>query len=97
MTMMICSVYEAQRRAQTYLFVERRVALSRVPVALRELIGDRPRHVMDIPLRSGMRLARIDAETLHKILAEQGYYLQLPPPDDAEVAALKRRQHEAQA
>ncbi len=95
MTLMICSVYEAQRRAQTYLFVERREALSRVPDALRELIGERPRHVMDIPLRSGMQLARIDADTLRQTLREQGYYLQLPPQDEAEVVALKRRQREA--
>ncbi len=93
-SLLICSVYESRRRPQTYLYVIKQEALQRVPQALLDLMGPQPRHVMDLPLRSERQLARVDAAHLRQVLLEQGYYLQMPPADDPEVAQLKQRQRE---
>jgi uncharacterized protein YcgL (UPF0745 family) len=79
--MKICSVYLSTRKDEMYLYVDKRDQLNKVPDALREMFGT-PKLVMDIPLTSDRKLARVDTEKVLAGIEDQGYYLQMPPPKD---------------
>jgi uncharacterized protein YcgL (UPF0745 family) len=76
---MICSVYKSSRKAETYLFVEKRDDFSAVPEALMQMFGA-PKLVMLVPLSKRSHLALADIDKVKAELKEKGYYLQLPPP-----------------
>ncbi len=88
---MICAVYKSRKKTGAYLFVERRDDFSRVPAALRELLGP-PQFLMLLRLDTGRPLAFSDTATLMAALKAQGFYLQLPPPEENLLDAHKRRQ-----
>lgn len=77
----LCSVYKSPRKNEMYLYVNKQEALTRVPEALLAAFGV-PKHVFDLVLTPERRLAR---EDIHKVLAhleQQGFHLQMPPPED---------------
>ena len=76
---MICSVYKSSRKAETYLFVEKRDDFSAVPEALMQMFGT-PQLVMLVPLSKRSHLALADIDKVKVDLKDKGYYLQLPPP-----------------
>ncbi|MEJ2343985.1 MAG: YcgL domain-containing protein [Gammaproteobacteria bacterium] len=73
-----CVVYRSTRKADTYLYIDREDDFTRVPEPLRVMLGALER-VMTLELAPGRRLARADVETVRRRLAEDGYYLQVPP------------------
>lgn len=77
-----CAVYRASKRSDTYLFVSHGDELDRVPAGLLQLLG-RLDFVMNLTLHAGHRLAQSDPVVVMRHLAEQGYYLQLPPQGPA--------------
>ena len=79
--MKICSVYLSPKKDEMYLYVDKRDQLSKVPEALLEMFGT-PKHVMDIPLKTERKLARVEAEKVLSELDDKGYFLQMPPPKD---------------
>lgn len=78
---MKCVIYKGRRRADTYLYIEREDDFSRVPEALLGMLG-RLERVMELELTPGRALAQADPEQVRRLLREQGYYLQMPPPQD---------------
>ncbi|QKT04556.1 YcgL domain-containing protein [Ectothiorhodospiraceae bacterium 2226] len=76
---MDCVVYKSVRREEYYLFVPADEGLERVPAPLKEHLGELAR-VMDLSLTPERRLARQDAGRVMAALAQDGYYLQTPPP-----------------
>ncbi|PSJ47903.1 hypothetical protein C7H85_03600 [Zobellella endophytica] len=78
---MLCVVYKSPKKAETYLFVERRDDFSRVPKPLMATFGT-PQLVMMANLATKTRLALSDIDKVREALLTQGYYLQLPPPPD---------------
>ncbi|GAA3530156.1 YcgL domain-containing protein [Zobellella aerophila] len=78
---MLCVVYKSPKKAETYLFVERRDDFSRVPAPLLATFGT-PQLVMLINLATKTRLALADLNKVTLSLRTQGYYLQLPPPPE---------------
>jgi len=78
---MFCVIYRSTQRDQTYLYVEKKDDFSRVPEALLKSFG-KPQLVMLIPLDGRKQLSNADLEKVKSALAEQGYYLQLPPPQE---------------
>ena len=76
---MFCSIYRSSKRDQTYLYVEKKDDFSRVPEELMKSFGQ-PQFSMMLPLDGRKKLANADVENVKQALAEQGYYLQLPPP-----------------
>ena len=64
-----CAVYRASKRSDTYLFVSSGDELDRVPAGLLQLLGR-----LDFATE-----AESDPDVVMHHLAEQGYYLQLPP------------------
>lgn len=78
---MLSSIYKSPRKNETYLFVEKAGDFSRVPESLLETFGQ-PQLVMTLALSERKQLAGADVEKVIKDLQEQGYYLQLPTPDE---------------
>ncbi|AUU85909.1 MULTISPECIES: YcgL domain-containing protein [Leclercia] len=78
---MFCVIYRSTQRDQTYLYVEKKDDFSRVPEALMKSFG-KPQLVMLMPLDGRKQLKNADLEKVKSALAEQGYYLQLPPPQE---------------
>ncbi|WP_116473227.1 YcgL domain-containing protein [Zobellella maritima] len=78
---MLCVVYKSPKKAETYLFVERRDDFSRVPAPLLATFGT-PQLVMLINLATKTQLALADLSKVTTSLRTQGYYLQLPPPPE---------------
>lgn len=83
----LVSVFRSPRRDGMYLYVDRREGLARVPDALRELFGT-PQHAMDLLLTPERALARVSAADVLAKIAEQGFYLQMPPVIDGEARAI---------
>ncbi|AAZ25145.1 MULTISPECIES: YcgL domain-containing protein [Colwellia] len=78
---MLCAIYKSARKAQTYLFVNKRDDFSSVPEGLMKTFGT-PNLVTLINLATKDKLAMADLEKVKKNLIEKGFYLQLPPPQE---------------
>lgn len=78
---MFCAIYRSVRRDRTYLYVEKKDDFSRVPPELLAGFGQ-PQLAMLLPLDGRKKLVNADLEKVKTALAEQGYYLQLPPPPE---------------
>ncbi|MGL5043970.1 YcgL domain-containing protein [Plesiomonas sp.] len=90
---MWCAIYKSIKREETYLFLEKRDDFSRVPAELLQGFGT-PQLVMLFPLNGSRKLVHTDVNKMKTVLAEQGFYLQLPPPKDN---LLKQHRAEFQA
>jgi len=64
-----------------YLYVNRQEALERVPEALLAAFGT-PVHAFDFVLTPERKLAREDITKVLANLEQQGFHLQMPPPED---------------
>jgi len=78
---MLCAIYKSPKKAQTYLFVKTRDDFSSVPAALMTTFGT-PTLVTLINLATKEKLGMADLEKVKTNLNEQGFYLQLPPPEE---------------
>ncbi|TBU98060.1 YcgL domain-containing protein [Stutzerimonas kirkiae] len=77
----ICSIYKSRRKNEMYLYVLKQDALSRVPEPLLAAFGP-PIHAFDLVLSPQRKLSREDIEQVLANLDQQGYHLQMPPPED---------------
>lgn len=78
---MFCVIYRSTKREQTYLYVEKKDDFSRVPDELMYSFGT-PKLAMILPLDGRKKLIHADLDKVKQALADQGYYLQLPPPSE---------------
>jgi uncharacterized protein YcgL (UPF0745 family) len=78
---MLCSVYKSAKKAQTYLFVNKRDDFSDVPEALMKMFGT-PVMVTVLNLATKAKLGFSDLDKVKENLSLQGYYLQLSPPEE---------------
>ena len=78
----LVKVFKGSRKADTYLYVDFAEELSRVPAALLEQLGETT-EVLALKLSRERKLARADAAEVLSQIESAGFYLQLPPPDDA--------------
>jgi uncharacterized protein YcgL (UPF0745 family) len=76
---MLCAIYKSPKKANTYLFVKTRDDFSDVPAALITTFGS-PILVTLVNLATKKKLGFADLKKVENNLTEQGYYLQLPPP-----------------
>lgn len=76
----ICSIYKSPRK-EMYLYVDKAEALSRVPEGLLSAFGA-PRHCFDLVLTPERKLAREDIVKVLENIEQQGFHLQMPPPED---------------
>ena len=77
----LCQIYKSLRNEEMYLYVEKTRGLAEVPDALMARFGE-PQEVMSLLLSPQQKLARADATEVLRCLAEQGFYLQMPPTAD---------------
>jgi len=73
-----CKVYRSDKKAETYLYLADEMEFDDLPGELQERFGE-PAFVMSLELSADLRLARVDVKNVLESLAEQGFYLQLPP------------------
>lgn len=78
---MLCAIYKSAKKENTYLFVKTRDDFSDVPEPLMTTFGT-PMLVTLINLATKEKLAFADLSKVRTNLNEQGYYLQLPPPNE---------------
>ncbi|KFZ36468.1 hypothetical protein HR45_15915 [Shewanella mangrovi] len=76
---MICAVYKSRRKAETYLFIKQKGNFDDVPAELMQVFGQ-PELVMLLPIEKRQQLGIADINKVKAALNEQGFYLQLPPP-----------------
>jgi len=69
------------KKADTYLYVEKKDDFSKVPEELMKLVGT-PMLVMTMDLDGRDKLAQADLAKVKSELEEKGFYLQLPPPQE---------------
>jgi uncharacterized protein YcgL (UPF0745 family) len=86
---MLCAVYKSLKKADTYLYVNKRDDFSAVPKALLDTFGS-PKFVMLIPLHKPRNIGNINIEKLKVILKETGFYLQLPPTEESLLSQHRR-------
>lgn len=79
---MLCAIYKSSKKAETYLYVEKRDDFSKVPEPLMATFG-KPQFVMLFNLAGEKKLVRTDKEKVKEALREPGYYLQLPPKTES--------------
>ena len=82
-TSRLCEVFRSPRREGMYLYVDRAEGMARVPEALLQAFGT-PQSALILKLETSRRLARADAAEVLAAVAEQGYYLQMPPANAAD-------------
>ena len=77
---MLCAVYKSPRKKETFLYIEKKGDFSPVPKALLETFGQ-PELVMLVPLHK-RQLATADAAKVMDEIRQNGFYLQIPPPEE---------------
>jgi uncharacterized protein len=84
-TKLLCEVYKSPVKDQLYLYVAKDTGLTRVPEALLAQFG-KPHLCLSLLLSPERQLARVSAARVLEQIAAQGFYLQLPPQEDGEMA-----------
>jgi len=79
--MQLCTIYRSLKKADTYLYVEKKDDFSKVPEELMKLVGT-PMLVMTMDLDGRDKLAQADLDKVKQELQDKGFYLQLPPPQE---------------
>jgi len=87
---MLTAVYKSKKKADTFLFVEKRDDFSKVPEPLMAMFGQ-PQYVMIINLAKREHLGGADLKTVKQALTDDGFYLQLPPPEENLLAEFKKQ------
>jgi uncharacterized protein len=74
----LVQIFRSPRQQEMYLYVDKARGPVDVPEALMARFGE-PEAVMSLLLDPGRKLARADAAEVLEKIAEQGFYLQMPP------------------
>jgi len=74
----LCTIYRSAKKEGMYLYVDKKEDLERVPEPLLKMFG-KPQFAMTLLLKPERKLARVDREEVVLAIAEQGYFLQMPP------------------
>lgn len=77
---MHCFIYKSPRKEELYLFVKEENNFSEIPEPLMTSFGT-PEFVMDLDIHPERQLARSTPEDVLAGLEQQGFFLQMPPPD----------------
>lgn len=74
----LVSIYRSPKKEEMYIYVQKHKGLKEVPERLLNQFG-KPKHVMDLLLKPGKTLARVDVEKVLEDVKEKGFFLQMPP------------------
>ena len=73
-----CRVYRASRQAELYVYLRDCVQAADLPAALVARTGELV-EVMPLRLHAGRPLARVDVQAVMAALAQNGWFVQMPP------------------
>lgn len=73
-----CQIYKSTCNTEMYLYVEKVRGLEDVPAALMKRFGE-PSELMTLMLEPGKKLARAKVDDVIREIADNGFYLQMPP------------------
>ena len=73
-----CQIYKSTRNTEMYLYVEKARGLEDVPASLMKRFGE-PSELMTLMLEPGRKLARAKVDDVLREIADNGFYLQMPP------------------
>ena len=76
---MNCFVYRSNKKAGMYLYLMEKDNFSDVPDSLMGLLGE-IEYSFEFDLSKDRKLVRAESEEVIRILNENGYFLQIPPP-----------------
>ncbi|HSH48258.1 MAG TPA: YcgL domain-containing protein [Halomonas sp.] len=91
---LLCEVFRSSRRDEMYLYVDKQRGLADVPESLLERFGT-PLPALTLVLTADRPLARVSAAEVMNGIAEQGFYLQMPPAREDYLLDLYRTPTEA--
>ncbi|KPQ22922.1 MAG: hypothetical protein HLUCCA13_15720 [Halomonas sp. HL-48] len=83
---LLCEIFKSTRKEAMYLYVDKRQGLEHVPEALLGSFG-KPEPLLTMILTADKKLARADAAEVMEAIADQGFYLQMPPGDEPNLLA----------
>ena len=72
-------IFRSSRKADTYLYMPTTAEFEELPEPLRKQFGA-PIYVMDLVLTAERQLAQVDVLQVMQAMAEDGFFLQFPPP-----------------
>ena len=78
---MLCAIYKSKKKEGMYLYVEKRDFFDKVPPELKSLFGT-PIFVMLFNLKGNKSLIQADNQEVLAHLQAQGFYLQMPKPEE---------------
>lgn len=76
---MNCFVYRSNNKPGMYLYLKEKDDFNEVPDSLIKLLGDID-FTFEFDLASDRKLVRAEAKEVLRIMQENGYFLQMPPP-----------------
>ncbi|QGM80472.1 YcgL domain-containing protein [Otariodibacter oris] len=76
---MLCAIYKSSKKAEMYLYIEKRDQFDSVPEELLQQFG-KPQFVMLFNLKGNKSLKRADNQEVLQQIETKGFYLQMPPP-----------------
>ena len=91
---LICAVYKSPKKAEMYLYVDKKEGLARVPEALLERFGE-PVEAMTLLVTPEKKMARVEAGKLLQEIRDNGFYLQMPPAKESYLLDLYKAPTEA--
>ena len=80
-----CSVYKSSKKKEMYLYVDRKFDLKKLPESL-AVFFDEPLLVLDMILTPDKKLARVSSEKVLEAIADKGFFLQMPPAENNDLA-----------
>ncbi len=87
-TRRLVEIFRSPKEEGTYLYVDKKEGMARVPEALLSRFG-KPESAMMLMLEPERKLARADAAVVLQAIRDQGFYLQMPPLPDQEMFAVR--------
>lgn len=75
---MLASVYRSNKKDDMYLYLSVKDDFSKVPEALLKIFGI-PEFSLQINLAKRVKLSRVDINEVKSKLADEGFFLQMPP------------------
>jgi len=75
-----CDVYRSANKPDTYLYLDAEILPEELPDVLKHLLGELTAF-LNLSLTHHSKLAQADIAEVLQSLADQGYYLQMPPGD----------------
>jgi len=75
---MLASVYRSNKKEDMYLYLTIKDDFSKVPEALLKIFGQ-PEFALQINLAKRDKLSRVDIDEVKSKLADEGFFLQMPP------------------